>query len=754
VCTYSARDDSAGVLFFLGSGLGCQSYVNPLTAERVAVSVSSPRPELSLAGFVGRAVLPATHELKGSSGSKPWFSVHLGEWHVRPYCYRLTSSSAKGEFPRHWVLQGQRGGSSAWKVINEHNFDESFKSENETNLWPLFGVEEFYNAFRVLLTGPTADGNFALRLGNFEVYGELACRPASPRQPPVAAPTASNSLVPAKMHAPVAVLPVPDWFKSVLIAMRLLTFFSSGGPLPTGILEGEEKAFALLKAGGLALFGEASRDVWAQLVKRMNTWSARNNNAVPDADSVPLDDDFMGKFPAEALRQAMRLVARANELWLSCINLVDMQLPPSRSALTDGFRGCLDLVLLRNKQERWQAALAATQSPANSSEISVDPLKAAAFQDRKMVDEKADTTFFGQMYTQLRKCPASKFAIPFGQRAFSVKYKGLRSTDAGGPYRDCIEHMATDLMSKACGLFLPSPNFEAQMGDNRDCWVPNTGATSVSQLDQYEFLGKMMGLSLRTRNLLNLQLPSLVWKPLVGAPVSLADVVAVDVLSGNALRELQSELSKEEFEKAMSGGNNDPCQHFVATGSDGKDYPLVPNGAQKALTFENRQEYSSLLLRFRLDEFKRQTQAIRRGLGKVVPLAALAMFSWSDLEVMVCGRGFSTEDVDLLQKETQYKSGSANDRHIKWFWEVLREFTDEQRAMYLTFVWGRSRLPTTSADFPEKHKIDARAGGDGAFPLAHTCFFTIDLPAYSSKAILKQKLATAISMYVVCPGAL
>jgi len=47
--------------------------------------------------------------------------------------------------------------------------------------------------------------------------------------------------------------------------------------------------------------------------------------------------------------------------------------------------------------------------------------------------------------------------------------------------------------------------------------------------------------------------------------------------------------------------------------------------------------------------------------------------------------------------------------------------------MYLRFVWGRSRLPLTSKDFPMKHQIEIiKKSGidhDMMLPIAHTCFF-------------------------------
>ena len=35
-------------------------------------------------------------------------------------------------------------------------------------------------------------------------------------------------------------------------------------------------------------------------------------------------------------------------------------------------------------------------------------------------------------------------------------------------------------------------------------------------------------------------------------------------------------------------------------------------------------------------------------------------------------------------------------------------------------------------------------GGDGAFPFAHACASSLDMPAYSSRAVLQRQLEAAI----------
>jgi hypothetical protein len=281
------------------------------------------------------------------------------------------------------------------------------------------------------------------------------------------------------------------------------------------------------------------------------------------------------------------------------------------------------------------------------------------------------------------------------------------------------------------------------MGENRHVFVPNPAATSHLQLAQFEFMGKMIGLALRTRNLFSVALPSIIWKPLVGAPVTLDDLEAIDVLSTNALKSLldDEKVAPDHYNSEMADIK------FTVTGPDRVVHELCPGGAQISLTYANRQEYAALLRNYRLNEFQRQTTAIRTGLGQVVPLSVFGLFTWQEAERMVCGNGFSATAVDLLKRTTEYKAYSANHQHVKWLWEILAEdFNDEQRAQYLVFVWGRSRMPATAQEFDTMHKISSRSGGDAAFPMAHTCFFTIDLPEYSRKDIMRQRLSLAISM--------
>ncbi len=183
---------------------------------------------------------------------------------------------------------------------------------------------------------------------------------------------------------------------------------------------------------------------------------------------------------------------------------------------------------------------------------------------------------------------------------------------------------------------------------------------------------------------------------------------------------------------------------FSTTLSDGTRVELKENGSNIALTLENREEYIRLEEAYRLNEFNLQTDAIRRGLGTMVPVSLLSLFTWSELETMVCGS--RDIDVDYLRRNTEYTGGiHANDKHIQFFWQALHSFSAQEKQDFIRYVWGQSRLPYNEEDFTMKFKIaPAASDNNGALPVSHTCFFTLDCPRYTSYEILREKLIYAM----------
>ena len=110
--------------------------------------------------------------------------------------------------------------------------------------------------------------------------------------------------------------------------------------------------------------------------------------------------------------------------------------------------------------------------------------------------------------------------------------------------------------------------------------------------------------------------------------------------------------------------------------------------------------------------------------------------------VEIRATGNKSLDVSKLKSITEYNGCNENDDFVKYFWEVLEGFNQEERSLYLKFVWGRARLPATTES---RHKIVAlNYNPNACLPISHTCFFTLDLPRYPSVEIARERIWYAI----------
>ena len=113
---------------------------------------------------------------------------------------------------------------------------------------------------------------------------------------------------------------------------------------------------------------------------------------------------------------------------------------------------------------------------------------------------------FGQIYKQLHSAPLDRlFVLEAKEQAFMVAFQGEGAVDMGGPYREVFHLMASELMSDALHLFVPTDNNAHNLGDDRDLFMPNPKATSAHALSMFRFLGALFGLCIRTQQLLPLQ---------------------------------------------------------------------------------------------------------------------------------------------------------------------------------------------------------------------------------------------------------
>jgi E3 ubiquitin-protein ligase HUWE1 len=179
---------------------------------------------------------------------------------------------------------------------------------------------------------------------------------------------------------------------------------------------------------------------------------------------------------------------------------------------------------------------------------------------------------------------------------------------------------------------------------------------------------------------------------------------------------------------------------------------LIPNGRNIEVTDSNKLEYVQLVAHHRMTSaIRSQIESFLDGFYDMVPPELITIFSPTELELLICG--LPDVDVEDLHANTEYSSYQQGDKVIQWFWEAIRSFDREERAQFVQFVTGTSKVPLggfanlQGMRGPQRMSIH-RAYGDAAtavpLPTAHTCFNQLDLPAYSSAVELREKLLLAI----------
>ena len=254
-------------------------------------------------------------------------------------------------------------------------------------------------------------------------------------------------------------------------------------------------------------------------------------------------------------------------------------------------------------------------------------------------------------------------------------------------------------------------------------------------------VGKLLGMSMREQWSVPVRLARSLWRQILRCKKTLEDLREEDFSYWYLLQELQ-ELASQSPDDVESMGLD-----FTVRLSDNRVRMLKQNGHQVTVTTSNVDEFVELATRRRIDEARSAVASIVRGFGCVVPLEVVrALYTWEQLEQEVCGTAVLNVDrlacsyilarrawigyrAELLGNAALFRSGAAV--------ELLR------------FCWGRTRLP---AD-PEKNflmrvkPLAARGSNsiDDMLPNAHTCDFTLLLPAYSSFSIMRDKFLRGIA---------
>merc|ERR1712227_190563 len=156
--------------------------------------------------------------------------------------------------------------------------------------------------------------------------------------------------------------------------------------------------------------------------------------------------------------------------------------------------------------------------------------------------------------------------------------------------------------------------------------------------------------------------------------IEVSDLEAVDMLTCNLLKSIRAFTSPDKFYHKYRD-----TLTFTCTSWDGTEVKLsAGKSSEEYVTFENRREYCDLIEQHLLHEFDNQIDSIKRGLFTMVPESTLVLFTWEELEILICGS--PTFDMGFWREHTSYGGYSENDETIRLFWKVLGTFTTEEQS--------------------------------------------------------------------------
>lgn len=336
--------------------------------------------------------------------------------------------------------------------------------------------------------------------------------------------------------------------------------------------------------------------------------------------------------------------------------------------------------------------------------------------------------------------------------------------DVGGLFRDTISTCVENAFDpETLGIFMEAPHPDEALG-GKGVFVPNPSATSRPALMQYEMLGIIMGVAIRTKRPQDFKLSSYCWKRLLGRRPNLMDIRVFDTkfpASLTALIEKVKACAPEDEDEPipdligkvpLSVRRTDGIPTVLPQPRSAGLPSALPANAPGCVCATRRclLEHCRNAIEARAMEHERALDAMRRGIARVVPPAALRLLTWREFETLVCGE--NEIDVDRMRRHTRYLNDfSASTPCVRHFWRAFESFTQAERVMLIRFAWGRSRLPAPG-EWKDSDKFiigpiaksSVRRTRGRALPLAHACFFQIELPEYESVEQCRDKMLTAL----------
>lgn len=319
---------------------------------------------------------------------------------------------------------------------------------------------------------------------------------------------------------------------------------------------------------------------------------------------------------------------------------------------------------------------------------------------------------------------------------FYIVFEGEEGQDAGGLLREWYMIISREIFNPMYALFCTSP------GDRVTYMINPASHCNSNHLSYFKFVGRVIAKAIYDNKLLECYFTRSFYKHILGKMVRVVDMESEDYSFYQGLIYLlEHNVADLGYELTFST----EVQEFGVT--EVRD--LKQNGRNIAVTEESKMEYIRLVCQMKMTgAIRQQLNAFLEGFYDIIAKRLISIFNEQELELLISG--LPTIDIDDLRTNTEYHKYQPNSLQIQWFWRALRSFDQAERAKFLQFVTGTSKVPLQGfvalegMNGTQKFQIHRDDRSTDRLPSAHTCFNQLDLPVYETYDKLRHYLLKAI----------
>ena len=323
---------------------------------------------------------------------------------------------------------------------------------------------------------------------------------------------------------------------------------------------------------------------------------------------------------------------------------------------------------------------------------------------------------------------------------WKIDFIGEISYDVGGILREFFSNIFKVLEGESLKLFVKSETKEFS-------YIINPFLMHNKENFRYmRLVGILIAKALMQNVTINICLNKLIYKMILEEKIEFDDLAFIDTEFYTSIKNLKENIFMTQDDSIVkelgfiySLEMNDCYKHIHSL-------DLMEKG--RNISVENLDDYVQKRIDLLVGLYYPFIQKIQEGLFLLLSKDKISAFTSNELELIINGRPFI--DLEEWENFTLYK-GAYNRDHIviKWFWEILAEFTQKELSNLLLFATGASRVPLGGFEV-----LESNGGTIYQFTIeyinydkfhknfikAHTCFNRIDLPCYPTKQELEEAL--------------